>query len=143
PRAEPVACRRPAARQPDSVAASPRRDVSAEPLEAFVAPEQRREDRRIREQDVAGAVPFRRHPQEHVELAVTGLGERMRSRQIDGLLGEQANGGRIGCRDGVMRQMRMKIERLYAFEPAARIEVAVLHERLQLFAPLDGGWTQS
>src|SRR5205814_4667 len=75
--------------------------------------------------------------------AVTGLGERMRSRQIDGLLGEQVNGGRIGCRDGVVRQMRMEIERLYAFEPAACIEVAVLHERLQLFGSLDGGWTQS
>ena len=46
-------------------------------------------------------------------------------------------------RDGVMRQMRMEVEGLHAFEPAARIEVAVLDQRLKLSGSLDGGRTQS
>ena len=119
----PRACRRPAVRPPHSVGASLRRDVLPEPLEAVVAAEQRREDRRIGEQDVAGPIAFRRHPEEHVELTVTGFRERMRPRHIDRLLREQVNGRRIVGGDGVVRQMRMEVEGLHAFEPAAGIEV--------------------
>ncbi len=46
-------------------------------------------------------------------------------------------------RDGVVRQMRMEVEGLHAFEPAASIEVAALDQRLKLSGSLDGGRTQS
>src|SRR4051794_14195047 len=133
-----------AAARPDRrITALLRRDVLPESFEALVAAKQRREDRRVRQQDVAGPLVLRRHPQEHVELAVAGLRERMRPRRIDRLLREQVNGRRIGRRDGVMREMRMEVERLYALEPAAGVEVAALDERLKLLRSLDGGWTQS
>ena len=51
--------------------------------------------------------------------------------------------GRVGRRDGVVRQVRVKIERGYAFEPSARVEVAALDQRLELFRSLNRGWTQS
>ena len=46
-------------------------------------------------------------------------------------------------RDRVVRQMRMEVERLHAFEPAAGVEVAVLDQRLELSGPLDGGRAQA
>ena len=56
------------------------------------------------------AFAFRRHPEEHVELAVTGLRERMRPRQVDRLLREHVNGRRVVVVIGVVRQMRMEVE---------------------------------
>src|SRR5206468_1757855 len=102
------------------------RDVIPEALQALVATEQRREDRRVREKNVAGTFPRRRHPQEHVELAVPGLGEWMRMRHVDRLSRQHVDGARLVSRYGIVRQVRMEVESRYAVEPATGIVVTCL-----------------
>ena len=104
-------------------ASSFRREVLPEALEALVAAEERRKDRRVREQDVAGAIARGRHPEEHVELAISGVGERMRLRRIDRLTREDVNRLRVIGRSRRSAAGAVKDERLDALEPAARVEV--------------------
>src|SRR3954469_6702610 len=134
-----------AARAEPRITASPllRGDVLPEAFEALVASEQRREDRRVGQQDVAGPFALRRHPQEHVELAVSCLREWMRPRGINRLLRQQVNGARFGRGDRVVGQMRVKVERLNPFEPAPRVKVVALMQRLQLPRARDGGRAQA
>src|SRR5262245_4107236 len=61
-----------------SLASSDCREILPELFQALIRTEERAEDRGIREQHIPGAAPLRRHPEEHVELAipasVTGCG---------------------------------------------------------------------
>ena len=113
------------------------RDVVPEAVKALVATKERREDRRVREENVSGSLAARRHPQEHVELAVPRLGVWMRVRHVDGLPSENADRVRILGRHCVVRQVRMEVETLDALEPSARIEILRLDERLKLRRSLD------
>ena len=86
------------------------------------AAKERGEDGGINQHDVSGPLLVRRHPQEAVELAITGLGERMRSVQIDRLPCKHLDGA-ASCQF-VMRQMRMEVEGRHVIEKAEFIEVA-------------------
>ncbi len=68
--------------------------------------------------------PLRRHPEEHVELAVSGFDKGMRLGHIDRLPCQHVNSPRIFGGHGVMRQMHMENERPDIGEPTARIQVA-------------------
>src|SRR6266536_5507150 len=60
--------------------------------------------------DVAGALLIWRHPEQAVELRVTGCGEGMRTAGINGLAGQQMH--RLGIFGGqlIVRQVWMEIE---------------------------------
>lgn len=88
------------------------REILPEALQALVPAEQRREDRRIRQENVPRSFVNRRHPQEHVELAVAGLNEGVRPGHIDRLPCQDMDGFWIVCRNRVMREVHVKDERL-------------------------------
>ena len=87
-----------------------RGEVLPETLQALVASEQRAEHRRIDHQHVAGTVAARRHPDERVELLVSGVREGMRPGEVDGLLAENVDGPRVVRRHRVVRKVQVKIE---------------------------------
>src|SRR5436309_6834133 len=88
-------------------ASSLRREICPKACEAFIPPEQRRENRGVGQQNITSTLPIRRHPQEHVELAIPCLDKGVRLRGVDRLPRKDMDSGRIISRDGVMRQMHM------------------------------------
>src|SRR6476620_3144599 len=122
---------------------SGRRKIAPEAVQAVRAAEQRGEDCRVCEQDVAAACAARRHPEEGIEFLVPGPGKRVRYRRLDCLLPQYPDRFGIIGRHRIMRQVRVEIERGYAFQPAARVEVAHCIERRDLTGFLDRGRTQA
>src|SRR5262245_11972034 len=96
-------------RSPRGCASPHSREIAPEVRETLRSAEQRREVRRVDEQDVAGALALRRHPEQRVELLVARRRERMRALEIDGLLSEHADATRVLRRDSVVRQMRVEV----------------------------------
>src|SRR5580693_10184436 len=86
-------------------------EVVPEVLEAFGATEQRGEVSRVHQHDVAPALSGGRHPDQRVELGVTGRSERMRPVRVDALAAQHTHG--VGFRLGefVVRKVGMEIER--------------------------------
>ena len=72
------------------------------------------------EQDVAAACAARRHPEEGIELLVPGPGKWVRYGWLDSLLPQYPDRFGIIGRHRIMRQVRVEIERGYAFQPAAQ-----------------------
>src|SRR5712671_485122 len=102
---------------------SPGREILPEVMQARIAAEQRRENRGVCEQDVAGALAVWRHPEEHVEFTVSRFGERMRLRHIDRLSSQYTDGFRIIRSDCILRQVHVKHERCDIRHPAPGIEI--------------------
>src|SRR5262250_1742823 len=67
------------------------RDLPPKGFQTIVDPKQSAEDRRIHEQNVAGAFSFRRHPENDIEFCISGVGKRMRSGHINGLFRQHMN----------------------------------------------------
>src|SRR5580765_864626 len=86
------------------------RNVSPEVSQALVAPKERAEHGGVDDEHIAGACAARRHPHERVELLVARFDERMRSRQVDGLFGEDVDGPARSARNRVMRKVHVKAE---------------------------------
>src|SRR5512134_1131451 len=80
------------------------REIAPEILEALRAAEQRREVRGIDDQDVAGPVSLRRHPEQRVQLRVPGRGERMRTIRVHDLPAQHVDRLRVPGGHLVMRQ---------------------------------------
>src|SRR3954466_1986005 len=116
--------------------------ILPESLQALRAAEESREDRRVRQKNIAGAVTRRGHPEEHVELAVSLLDKRVRRREIDGLACKNVNGVGVVGRHCVVGQVRMEIERVDILEPTAAIQVQIPGQRGYLPGSLDDRGTQ-
>src|SRR5262245_39288249 len=98
-------------------------DISPEVVQAFVRAEQSAEDRRVREEHVARAVTSRRHPEEHVELGVSRLGEWMRISHVYWLSRQHMNSRRV-VGDRVMRQVHVKVKSCDSLKPLPGIQIS-------------------
>ena len=75
----------------------------------------------VDDQDIAGPLTVRRHPEERIERGRAGDGERMGPLEVDRLLGQDMNGRPPRGGQLVVRQMRMEVERRDAFQQTAQI----------------------
>ena len=84
-------------------------------------------------------VAVRRHPEERIELPIPRGGERMRPGQVDRLPGQNMNGLRILCRQRVVRQVQMEVERGHSIQQTQLVEVLVDGQGRDLIGPLHDG----
>ena len=112
-------------------------EISPEIRQALRAAEERREIGRVHEHDVAGALFFRRHPEQGVELRVAGRGEGMRPVEIDGLTRQHMHRLCVLGRQLVVRQVRVEIERGDVLEQPELVEVTEGRERRDLLRAFD------
>lgn len=115
------------------------RHVPPEVPKTIRAPKQRGEDGRIGERYVAAPAALRRYPEERIELSIPRGGEWMRPGQVDRLRGQNTNGIRIFCRQRVVRQMQMEVERSHSIQQTQFVEILVGGERRDLIGPRHEG----
>src|SRR5262249_19754076 len=115
------------------------RHVPPEVFQALRTAEQRGEDRRVGEQDIAAAVTSRRHPDARVDVPIPGGRERMRPGEVDRLRRQDMDGLRVLGRLRVVRQMEMEVEDRHTIQQAQRVEIPVYAQGRDLISPLDDG----
>src|SRR5262249_26085120 len=113
--------------------------VPPEVFQAFRAAEQRGEDRRVGEQDIATAVTLRRQPDARIELPIPRSGEGMRPGEVNRLPGQDMDGFRVLGRQRLVRQMQMEVERDHSIQQSQFIEILVDGQRSDLIGSRDDG----
>src|SRR6185369_6752216 len=78
---------------------------------------------RVGQQYVARALAIWRHPEKHIELAVSGFDERMRLGRVDRLARQDMDGFWIVGGDGVVRQVHVEYEGPNICHPPTGVQV--------------------
>ena len=111
-------------------------------LKTIRTAEERGEVRRVHEDDIAGSLLIRRHPEQTVELGVTGCGEGMRTVEINRLARQQVHRFAVLLSNFIVRQVWMKVERRDICEQAELIKVPKLGKPRDLIRTLDACGTK-
>ena len=92
----------------------------------FRPPRTAAEHRGVCQQDVAGPGAAWGHPEEEIELLISCRGERMGPGKIDRLPRQNVNGLRVLCRQRIVGQVRMEVERGDSIQQARFVEILEL-----------------
>src|SRR5690606_28966185 len=111
--------------------------VAPEMLKTFIAAKQRREYGGVCQQDFSQPFGCRGHSKKHIEFAVARLYERMWMSHINRLTRQHVNEIAIVRGYCIMRQVHVKVERIYILEQVQFVKITIDVERYQFVCAID------